>query len=204
MSYYLTISKALSCQPNHDQVHPSQKILLKNKDEYTLVSTLCNDTTNMAGPLKASLIPIRTDSANILPDLLIPNITRTLIKTKQASSCCFAILTILWDLVTLPSRFLTLIPRIFYNTCVSSREHPLVLFLKEKGVDPVYLSGEVIVKAYMENKKFDLSQEGHEYELHLGTQEVPFSRFHTGFTLIHPAGVHSPWDNSKIRTRFAT
>lgn len=120
---------------------------LANEEELQHVEALCKDPHNMAGFLKATVVPIRTDHWDVLTrDLFFPTLCNFSLpstaplssyntgKIHSVSTAALLLLSILWDIATLPIRLLTLIPRVVYNNSMTPSEHPLQVFLREKGI----------------------------------------------------------------------
>ena len=71
------------------------------------------------------------------------------IQTKDFAQNFFAVLgAIIWDLATLPIRLVTFLPRMAYNAITAPEEHPLIPYLKGKGLDAIYVGGEAPTEAY--------------------------------------------------------
>ncbi|KAF3361459.1 Uncharacterized protein PHSC3_001833 [Chlamydiales bacterium STE3] len=174
MTYHISVRKACSSYTGLD-TFTDRTFTLQDKDEYERVLKLCKNKKNMAGLFKASIIPIRTDSSSIGTDLFLPTLIHGVIKTKNASKVCFILLALLWDSVTLPFRLITLLPRVCYNAFAKSTDHPLIPYLKEKGLDSLNRKGEVKIRVYEEtikNSRYEKS--GFRYKLFLTNHEVPF------------------------------
>lgn len=108
---------------------------LKGKDEFDKVKELCEDRTNMAGWFKASVMPIRTNLADLAKDLFLPTLVNGAFKIDHLGALLFAgLFSFAWDVATLPMRIITLIPRAMYNASITQKDHPLVPYLKEKRV----------------------------------------------------------------------
>lgn len=120
-----------------------KSLFLNDKKEFKKVFELCQNRKNMITGIKASVVPIRTDRFDTLAkDLFFPtllsqvesNQDRKAFHTHTVGSAILITVSLLWDLMTLPIRLLTLIPRIYHNKYVKPSEHPLQIFLREKGI----------------------------------------------------------------------
>ncbi len=153
----------------------SQVVQLKDKKEFDQVKELCKDTSNMSGMLKWSVMPIRTDAASLAQDLFLPTLINGVIKTDNTSNVPLVFLALTWDAATLPLRLLSLLPRIGYNSYTNSNDHPLLSYLKGKGLAPLDVEGEVRVRVYQEERRDgQIKRNGDGYKLHLTDRAVPF------------------------------
>lgn len=192
-SYNLSIHRACSSYAGLD-TFSSHFVKLKDEDEFNQVQAMCENGTNMAGILKWSFMPIRTDGDFLLQDLILPTLMNGVMKAKNAASAGLVFIAILWDLATLPVRLLALPVRAWYNASQTPDEHPLVTFLKGKGLvfsnadDQVNMAGELSVRVYKEEvptigpRAGWIIQNGNRHMLHLADHEVPFWSSSSGFT----------------------
>jgi len=157
----------------------SQELQLDNEQDFSHAKLLCEDRKNMAGFWKQTVLPIRTDRAS---DFFFPTLMNMVIKTKSLSENFFAVLgAMIWDLATLPIRFVTFLPRVAYNAMATPAEHPLISYLKEKGLSSQSLrfleeDGRVNVLLYTKEVKEGRVEErsGKNYLLHLTDREIAF------------------------------
>lgn len=135
-----TQTAAFAPYPSYD----TKTLELANEEELQQVAALCEDSHNMAGFFKATVMPIRTDSWEALArDFFYPTLlnfylssafSESLEKTSMVSAVSFIILAILYDALTSPIRLVMLLPRVIYNQYVTPREHPLQVFLRDRGI----------------------------------------------------------------------
>lgn len=174
MSYNISVHKACDSYAGLD-TFTNKIFTLQDQQEYEQVLQLCKDEKNMAGLFKASMIPIRTIFSSLSTDLFLPTLIHGVIKTKKASKVCFILLALLWDIITLPIRFITLLPRVCYNAFAQSKVHPLIPYLKGKGLDSLDIEGEIVIRVYEDNIEDNRRyQNGFRYKLFLTDHEVPF------------------------------
>lgn len=137
-TYHLSIHKICDSYGNLD-TFSSRELQLDNKQDFDHAKKLCENKKNMAGYLKQSVLPIRTDRA---ADLFLPTLMNGVVKTKDLAENFFAVIAaIIWDLATLPVRSLTYFPRMAYNARVKPEPHPLISYLKGKGYCGVHVEG---------------------------------------------------------------
>ncbi len=104
-----------------------------NELDFSQAKGLCENRKNMAGFWKQSVLPIRTDRVS---DLFFPALMNMVLKTERLSRDLFSIIAaIVWDLATLPIRFITFLPRVAYNAMATQEEHPLIPYLRENLID---------------------------------------------------------------------
>jgi len=138
ISYHLSIYSYVG-EYSYEAVSQFRNIQLDNEDDFLRAKQLCDDKKNMAGPWKWSFIPIRTDR---LSDLLLPTSIHGALRAKESAFnysenmlAVVLLITMIWDIVTLPIRLITYLPRLCYNRYVERAEHPLVPYLREKGLN---------------------------------------------------------------------
>jgi hypothetical protein len=104
------------------------------EQEYHKVRTTCL-SNRVAGIIWSSVFPIRTNNwSNFSKDFFIPNVVHYATKTDAVfRKVVEHIVFFFVDLMTLPIRALTCIPRILYNSL--QPDCPLVVYLKKEGVD---------------------------------------------------------------------
>lgn len=108
---------------------------LRDEKEYQKVLELCADRTNMSGALKALIMPIRTDLSSLPKDLFLPTFINGALKIDDLSNRIFAsFLCIALDILTLPLRFITVIPRAIYHANTNAKPHPIIAYLEKLGV----------------------------------------------------------------------
>jgi len=184
MTYNISIHKACSSYTGLD-TFSSRFVRLQNIEEFNRVDGMCKDKKNMAGIWKAALLPIRTDSEFVWQDLLFPTLINGVIKTHKASSVTLILIAVIWDILTLAVRLVTLLPRMYVNNRSTPSEHPLIPFLRGKGLDPLVTDGEVSIRVYKEERpQGSILQEGKQYMLNLSNREVPFVQSSTGFSSV--------------------
>jgi len=81
------------------------------------------------------LIPVRTHTLQALSeDLFFPNLIHTALKIDNLALKIFMIIgSVIWDVISLPIRIVTLIPRMIFNE--SKTSHPFYQYLIEQRVD---------------------------------------------------------------------
>lgn len=162
---------------------------LDSEEELHQVEALCQDSHNMAGRFKATIMPIRTDSWGALArDLFFPTLlnfslqstftsfSESFEKTHAVSTAFFLLCAFLFDLISLPIRLVTLIPRVVYNQYVTPSEHPLAPFLREKKVHIQQSVPQEMVVSLMQVKEegsWEIAT-GKNYHLMVWDREVPF------------------------------
>lgn len=160
-----------------------------SKAEFNKVDKLCRDRTNMAGVVKAVLLPIRTNTiGNIAKDLFLPLVCA--IKVQEIGFRIFLSLLLLpLDVLTLPIRLVTLIPRAIMNCKTAPKKHPLSIYLEKHAVPMSFDSNTTntfkkLTEGYNTLFTFKQSIMGHNnekiYRLDLAPYEVPsFCIFNT-------------------------
>jgi hypothetical protein len=156
-TYHLSVHKPCSSYADLD-TFSTREIPLDNEADYYAAEQLCENKKNMAPAWKQLVVPIRTDQAS---DLFFPTLMNLVIKTKFLAESCFAIIgAIFLDLATLPLRLITFLPRLVYNASVRREEHPLIPYLRAKGLRPEELEGvSPVVGAVDARGLFNLHQE---------------------------------------------
>lgn len=146
-TYHLSIHKSCDSYAGME-TFSSQELQLDNERDFSQATQLCENRKNMAGFWKQTVLPIRTDRAS---DFFFPTLMNMVIKTKSLSENFFAVLgAIIWDLATLPIRFVTFLPRIAYNAMATPTEHPLISYLHGKGLSSIHVEGESPVEYSLE------------------------------------------------------
>lgn len=194
-TYHLSVHKSCGSD-NGMETFSSRELQLDNAQDFSHATHLCENRMNMADFWKQTVVPIRTDRAS---DFFFPALMNMVIKTKSLSENFFAVLgAMIWDLATLPIRFVTFLPRATYNAMATPAEHPLISYLKGKGLssrdvqgeNPVECSldrngqrmrflekdGRVNVLLYTKEVKDGRVEErsGKKYLLHLTDREIAF------------------------------
>ncbi len=185
-----------------------RNIQLQDEQEFLRAQQLCKNDKNMAGPWKWSFIPIRTDQ---LSDLLLPSSIHGALRAQEFALdysenllAVVLLITLIWDVVTLPIRLVTYLPRLCYNAYAQRMEHPLFPYLREKGFAELvdiaprvtYQAGNGDANMYIHKKEpqrvdihlytqRDINGEGRVvdravdlYRLYLAGEEVPFVPTH--------------------------
>jgi hypothetical protein len=118
------------------------------------------------GCFKAMFIPVRTDSLkNLCKDMFLPSFIYVALKSNGLASKIFlGIITLALDIITLPIRLVTVIPRAIYNAAHPKQAYPFYQYLINNGVAPNDLNvGHVyveVIKIDAINNKYNLSSEG--------------------------------------------
>ncbi len=138
-TYHLSIHKSCDSYSGM-KTFSSKELQLDNEQDFLQAQQLCENRKNMAGFWKQTVLPIRTDRAS---DLFFPTLMNAVIKAKNLSKNFFVVLAaIIWDLATLPIRLVTFLPRMVCNAMATPEEHPLIAYLKGKGLEAVNVEGE--------------------------------------------------------------
>ncbi|MGQ3892726.1 hypothetical protein [Legionella sp. CNM-4043-24] len=141
-----------------------------DRPEYDDLKTFCNRTGPDVPGWQMLIIPTRTDSMkHAAMDCLSPLIINTLYYEGWPSDRTFRqnlefIPAFFLELLTLPVRLITLIPRALYN--LTQPVHPLRVWLRAENVPEEYVRGESIkmllqsdIKGEECNTKIDFSEE---------------------------------------------
>jgi len=114
------------------------KQTLNEEQMGALSTTFCNyQITNYR------FVVARTNTfSNFCQDFFFPTFFHQVVKVRRTVDRIFSYLaSLLNDLATLPIRFITLIPRIIYNTIHGKKEHPLYQYLLvQEGVPQALLN----------------------------------------------------------------
>jgi hypothetical protein len=143
MTYTIRVQKS----PEYLQEGNSE-LLIKNfnsAEEFQAVMDLC-DNKRRIGLLESLIVPIRTDNLNnFCKDLFLPGLFNEALKTEDVALKIFlCILMPIFDIITLPIRLITVIPRYIYNAMHPKEAHPFYQYLIDKGVAIEDLSGDHI------------------------------------------------------------
>lgn len=189
VTYHLAIHLPMSSFANLD-TYCTKDIPLESEEEFETVKRLCENPKNMAGGVKQLFIPIRTDA---LSDLFFPILMNGVMKIKSVADSCLAVLiAILMDVVTLPIRLITYIPRWIHNNSQPRVNHPLIPYLINKGLPAnfhiitgasagresfVEENGRVNIDLFTKKTIYNqIRSEGFQYALYLTDREIPFHR----------------------------
>jgi hypothetical protein len=111
------------------------------KEEFDQVKKLC-DNKKRVGLFGSLVKPIRTDTAeHFCQDLFFPSLIHCALKLHNTALkviCSIAFTAV--DVMTLPIRALTAIPRYFKNGAHPKESHPFYKYLKAHGLDEKHLS----------------------------------------------------------------
>lgn len=147
-------------------------VQLNNKQDFDRAERLCKDSTNMAGFFKQVVLPIRTNQAS---DLFCPALKNMAMIIEHCAEDYFAMLgAMVLDLTTLPIRLVTFLPRMIHNILANPVEHPLIPYLRSKGL--LFVDGKVTVHLYTKNIVGNqVNRSGNTYSLYLTDNEIAFS-----------------------------
>lgn len=143
MTYQITVHRSL------DDLKAAQTSLYTGAYDRALVDHFWDSSVKRVSLPEYIVIPVRTDNfSNFCKDLFFPGFIHGALKIKDlGQKIFFCILTPLWDLMTLPIRLITAIPRYIYNRIHSKEVHPFYQFLISKNVQPQDLAaGHVYVE----------------------------------------------------------
>lgn len=143
-----------------------------------------NTVSLLAGTIK----PVRTNSlSNFATDFFLPTTINHANKVQNIVVKIFALLaSLVLDILTLPIRLLTFLPRIYFNS--KQEETSLHKYLKEQGVDSTLVNSDYVnVKLYcMGTKRWE--------KFHVNFVEVPVYRG----AFVKCFGLSSEGDSSNI------
>jgi hypothetical protein len=139
-------------------------------EEYQSVSNLC-DNKRRIGWLESLIIPVRTDNLhNFCEDFFLPGFFNCALKTHDvATRILLCIFLPIYDILSLPIRLITAIPRYLYNVAHPKESHPFYQYLINNGVpaatlsaDSIYLEREWIEtrEVFGQARRHDLISEG--------------------------------------------
>lgn len=194
-TYHLSVRK--NCFSHSGmETYSSADVNLNDEQDFLLANSLCKDDTNMAGFWQQNIWSIRTNRAS---DLFFPNLMNLVMKTKEWAADFFVVLAaLICDLGFLPVRLLTFLPRVAYLALTTPKEHPLIPYLRDKGLAPRDLEGEkpveisvnhngafsshllerdskVNILVYKQVQRDQvLEMTGNQYTLNLADEETPF------------------------------
>lgn len=152
---------------------------LKTK-EFPFVRAMCQDRTNMAGYIKAAIMPIRThDIKSLAKDLFLPSLVNAALKVRNVVDKIFIIIfATIYDLLTFPLRIVTLIPRCIYNSCKASKKHILSEFLASKGAPQHLQEGKISIM--LRRQQPDSTESNLYWIMELASVETPIFYYHEG------------------------
>jgi len=189
--------------------HPPRSFKLENESEFTHVKKMCENTTNMAGFLKQTFLPIRTDR---MADVFLPTLMNLVLKTADYAEDAFLILGgMAFDIFTLPSRLAFFLPRATWNMIKDTEEHPLIEYLKNKGVHPTWkVKGAApqeidmrvtvhLCSRQLENS--DIVDSGTQYTMSLSNREVAFPTYKS---IPYYRRINSSGENTRTLRSMAT
>jgi hypothetical protein len=110
-------------------------------EELQAVGKLCHNRRRIYY-LESLIIPVRTDNiGNFCKDFFFPGLFEVALRTHNAGVKIFlCIVTTVIDIVFLPIRLITVIPRYIYNATHPKEAHPFYQYLINNGVDKQDLS----------------------------------------------------------------
>ncbi|MEC7840155.1 MAG: hypothetical protein VX777_08975 [Chlamydiota bacterium] len=113
-----------------------QTVFTSNQQEVYQAVKNCAKSKGKVCPFVATLIPVRTNNGkNFAKDFFLPTVVNQVPRIHNVAGKIFAGLgAFVLDLITLPVRLLTCVPRVFANS--KAKDHALHKLLVEKGVDP--------------------------------------------------------------------
>lgn len=119
-------------------------LLVRNfnsEEEFQAVVNLCDNKRRISW-LESLIVPVRTDTLNnFCKDLFLPGLFNEALKTKDVALKIFlCIMMPIYDIITLPIRLITVIPRYIYNALHSKESHLFYQYLINNGVAPEDLS----------------------------------------------------------------
>lgn len=150
MSISLTIT-------NLDNGYSLEKKLEEEQYDALVASA---QSRNVISLFPALLMPVRTNSLkSFASDFFLPTTLNHAIRVQGTVRQIFAILgALLLDILTLPIRLLTCIPRRIYNSCQT--KHPIYVSVKEDGFNKgLFESGRVQVRQEWKTENKDVFAE---------------------------------------------
>lgn len=158
--------------------HPDQQdwAFVKSLDSLDDVKRLKSLCKKGFYGFSAQFIPVRTNNTkNFVQDFFFPAESRSAIKVH---SCCLEKFFIrmmegILDLVTLPIRCLTLVPRFLYNELYSKKKDPFFHYLKAQGVEGELLKNDFIYVKYEWEEKILGVSKIFEEETYKGFIDLP-------------------------------
>jgi hypothetical protein len=117
---------------------PRASEILKNKPNETII---VNESKPVKKFITPFVVPCRTDAiGSFVRDLTLPAFFNVTFKVNNLKEKIFlSSLAVSVDIITLPLRLMTAIPRIFWNLLKRKEQHPLYKFLRDNGCDKSYL-----------------------------------------------------------------
>lgn len=125
--------------------HPFFTRDFDSAEEFQRVKNLC-DNKRRIGWLESLVIPVRTDNLNnFCKDFFFPGLFNQALKTHDVATKIFlCIFMSIYDIISLPIRLITVIPRYLYNAAHPKESHPLYQYLIDKGVPAATLSADYV------------------------------------------------------------
>lgn len=130
-------------------------------DEYQYIKDCRFDTLGVRDWLYPVCVPFRTDrllSWDAIGDVVLPQTGTTLATCNVAHDFFNAIPSFVGDILTLPIRAVTLLPRVVYNAL--HLEHPFLTLLKQKGADQKLVQAESL---WVEIETLEQNSQSDEY-----------------------------------------
>ncbi len=166
----------VSANAEFQQVKPPP-FFVRNFDsaeEFQRATNLC-DNKRRIGWLESLVIPVRTDNLNnFCKDFFLPGLFNHALKTHDVATRIFlCIIMPIYDILSLPIRLITAIPRYLYNAAHPKESHPLYQYLIDNGVLAATLSADYVYLelSWVENRGVF----GEERERNLTTQGETFN-----------------------------
>lgn len=143
MSYSIKVSANAEFQ----QVEPPP-FFVRNFDsaeEFQRATNLC-DNKRRIGWLESLVIPVRTDNlSNFCKDFFLPGLFNQALKTHDVATKIFlCIFMPIYDIISLPIRLITAIPRYLYNAAHPKESHPFYQYLIDNEVPAATLSADYV------------------------------------------------------------
>lgn len=121
----------------------SNALPLNDAAEYAHAIGLFKKSTLFRLPVGwESIIPV--DPLRVY-DLLCPKLHRTIQRAHNTTQTLIALIT---DLLTLPLRLVTFLPRLICTTCLKPEDHKIIAFLKSKGFSDDVINAAEKVKLF--------------------------------------------------------
>lgn len=140
------MSYAIEVRAVSEDLRPADSVLLSQtytqKADFEKVDALMINQREVSW-IESLFIPVRTDSfGNLCKDLFLPGVFNSALKTKEVFGRIIDCMEMFaFDIITLPFRLITVIPRALYNAYYAKESHPFYRYLVENNVSKEDLSG---------------------------------------------------------------